>query len=239
MAPPDPREKIKSIQTLYQPIVEIRSKKILGYEALTRGKGKPHFPKDLFRLSYEKGFTIDLDFRCLGMALRAAPRLRRKEFLFVNVEPITLSRAFKKGAQADLLLKKFSAPSRRQIVFELTEGMKARDFALVKKGVGLIKKSGCRFAIDDVTGIGAKLFRLLTLKPHYLKIDISLVRGIRKNRVQQGLLRRLVGLGEKNGCRLIAEGVEDKLDLALLREIGIHYAQGFYFSRPQKHLNRL
>ena len=227
--------KYAPLRTLYQPIVEIDSKKILGYEALTRGKGKWTSPGNLFRAAYEDGCTAELDFNCFDSAFPIVHRLRKNEFLFVNVEPITLCHCFVHGKEAHFLLKRISHHW-GQVVFELTEGMKARDFSLVQRGVLFLRKLGCRFAIDDAAGIGSKLIRLLSLKPDFLKIDISLVKGIQKSRLQQGLVRRLITLGRKSGCLLIAEGVEQKKDVDFIRGMGIPYAQGFYFSRPRKTL---
>jgi len=224
------------IHTLYQPIIHISKGKILGYEALTRGRGKWELPENLFRRSYEEGFTTALDLTCIEQALQILPRLGSKKLLFVNVEPATLCHAFIKGREGELLLRKATRHA-RQIIFELTEGMKGRDFPLLKKGVSFLKKKYFRFAIDDVAGIGSKLFRLLALRPDFLKIDISLVRGFGKNRFQQGLVARLVALGQRYGTLLIAEGVERKSELAFVRRMGIPYAQGFYFSRPKPYLD--
>ena len=223
---------IKGLTTAYQPIFDIRTKKIIGYEALTRGRGKWRLPEGLFRHSYEQGFTIALDLECMWQALKILPKLGDK-LLFVNIEPMTLEHAFAKGVEGDFILKKIQHHS-GQIIFELTEGMKGRDFKLMKRGVGLIRKHHCRFAIDDVAGIGFKLFRLLTLQPDFLKIDISLIRGLVKNPLHQELVHRLIALGRKNRSLIIAEGLEQKEDVQMVRKIGIPYVQGFYFARPKK-----
>lgn len=229
---PKKSSKFEPIHTVYQPIIHISTEKVLGYEALTRGRGRWELPEDLFRRSYEEGFMKALDLECMWRAFQILPRLGSKRFLFVNAEPTTFCHAFVKGGEGDLLLRKVAryAP---QIVFELTEGMKGRDLPLLKKAVGLLKKRRFRFAIDDVAGIGSKLFRLLSLKPDFLKIDISLVKGLGENRLQQGLVARLVDLSTKYGCLVIAEGVERKTELEFVRRMGIPHAQGFYFARPK------
>jgi EAL domain-containing protein (putative c-di-GMP-specific phosphodiesterase class I) len=221
------------IYSLYQPIVEIGTKKVLGYEALTRGRGRHSLPVDLFRTAYEDGCVVELDFDCLDSACRILHQLKRGQLLFVNVEPMTLSQSFAKREEAEFLFRRISHHW-EQIVFELTEGMKSRDFPFVKRGVHFLRKLGCRFAIDDISGVGAKLFQLLSLEPDFLKIDISLVKGLWKNPVQQGLVERLVDLGRKNHSKLIAEGVETKKDLDFIREMGIPYSQGYYLGRPKK-----
>lgn len=221
--------------TLYQPIMDIRSEKVFGYEALTRGKGKLRLPGDLFRASYEDGCTVELDFNCFDSAFPMIHRLKKTQLLFVNVEPITLCHFFGRGKEAHFLLQRISHHW-DQIVFELTEGMKTRDFILVKRGVLFLKKLGCRFAVDDVAGIGSKLSQLLSLQPDFLKIDITLIKGIQKSRLQQELVRRLAKLARKSRSLLIAEGVEEKKELEFVRSLGIPYAQGFYFHRPGRRL---
>jgi len=234
-----PRKKknknFESLYTVYQPIVGIRDRKILGYEALTRGIGKWRLPDNIFRHSYEQGFTIALDLECMWQCLEILPRLDKKKLLFVNIEPMTLEHAFTQGAEGQFLLKKIGACA-PQVVFEFTEGMKARDFKLTKKGVAFLRRHNCRFAIDDVSGIGHKLFRLLSLKPDFLKVDISLIRGIVKSPLHQDLVQRLLSLSKKSGSRVVAEGLEKKDDVELVSEMGIPYAQGFYFGRPRRKL---
>lgn len=228
---------LESLYSVYQPIVDIRSRKILGYEALTRGVGRWRLPDHLFRNAYEQGFSIALDLECIWQSVRILPRLAAWKLLFVNIEPMTLEHAFVKGGEGEFILRKIGQKS-RQVVFEFTEGMKGRDFWLAKKGVGLLRKFGCRFALDDVAGIGYKFFRLLSLKPEFLKIDISLIRGIVNSHLHQDLVRRLIHLGKKAGSTLIAEGLERREDVKLVTEMGIPYAQGFYFAKPSPHLRR-
>ena len=227
--------RFESLYSVYQPIVNIHTRKPLGYEALTRGVGRWQLPDNLFRNAYEQGFSIALDLECIWQSVQILPKLGPGKLLFINIEPMTLEHAFAKGTEGEFILKKIG-PRIRQVVFELTEGMKGRDFALAKKGVELLRKFKCRFALDDIAGIGYKFFRLLTLKPEFLKIDISLIRGIVKSRLHQDLVQRIIALGRKNRSLVIAEGLERKEDVEFVRQMGIPYAQGFYFARPSKKL---
>lgn len=178
-----------------------------------------------------------LDLECLWMAFRILPKLRKNQLLFVNIEPLTLGRIFGKGREGELLLKKFSRYARR-VVFEITQGMKTADFPFIKKAVAYLTKKGFRIAIDDVSGIGSRLLLLASLKPHFLKIDISLVRGIRENHLHQDIVQHAILLGKKVSASIVAEGVEKREDVEYIRQIGIPYAQGFYFSHPKRQLLR-
>ncbi len=223
--------RFESLYSVFQPIVHIRTKKILGYEALTRGIGKWKLPDNLFRNAYEQGFAIALDLECMWQSLQILPQIASKKLLFVNIEPTTLEHAFVKGGEGGFILRKLGSRA-KNVVFEFTEGMKGRDFPLTKKGVAFLRKFKCQFALDDIAGIGYKFFRLLTLEPEFLKIDISLIRGIVKNQLHQDLVQRIVTLGKKAGSAIIAEGLERKDDVDLVTAMGIPYAQGFYFGRP-------
>lgn len=226
-----------SLTTVYQPIVKINSRDIIGYEALTRGRGKWKQPEDLFHHAYEHGHTIALDFACLNTAIRILPRFPSKKLLFVNVEPITLGNMFVRGREGEAFLKKIR-PYGHRIVFELTEGMKSSDFDFVKKGIKFFRKFGCHFALDDVAGVGSKLLKLISLGPDFIKIDMGLINGISHNHLHQKLVEQLVQIARKSQSGIIAEGVEDKYDLEFVTRMGIHCAQGFYFARPKRKLLR-
>ncbi|MCM8775240.1 MAG: EAL domain-containing protein [Candidatus Omnitrophica bacterium] len=236
------RERTKSYQfdmlyPVFQPIVDTRTGKVIGYESLVRRKGKLCRPGDLIQRSYEEGLIIALNLECIKSSLRILPKMDNDKLLFVNVEPVTLGHCFAKGQEAHFLLRQYAA-YRRRIVFELTEGMKIRDFPRIKRGVYFLLKLGCKFALDDVVGIGTKLAKLMTLQPHFIKIGMELVQRVNHSPFQQGLLGQIVNIGYNHNAKIIAEGIERKKDLAFLKHLGVYYAQGFYFARPKKTLQK-
>ena len=228
---------LPAIYSVYQPIIELKSETVIGYEALTRGHGEGRYPEELFRRSYLEGTVIALDFRCLLSALKVLPKLGEDYLLFLNVEPMTLARTFRNKQDGEYFLQKIAKYS-KNIIFELTEGMKMGDFTQVKQGVALLRRMGFRFALDDVAGFGTKVLKLISLKPHFIKLDISLVQGLREDRTHRMLIKHLVEAASECNARIIAEGVESPDDLEPLRSMGIDYAQGFYFGRPKKALQR-
>lgn len=221
------------VHAVYQPIVDIATWDVLGYEALARSETET--PVEMFRRSYEKGLVIPFDFHCLEAAIKVLPKLQTGQCLFLNVEPLTLEQAFSKGKEGEAFLeglKKYSD----KIVFELTEGVKKSDFDFIRRGVDFIRALGYRFALDDIAEIGSKTSQLASLKPDFFKIDIQLVRGISINHTNQQIVREMVHLGRVNGSEMVAEGIEQKADLDFIRNMGIRYGQGFYFARPSKEL---
>jgi EAL domain-containing protein (putative c-di-GMP-specific phosphodiesterase class I) len=221
---------------VYQPIVEISTGKIMAYEALTRAKGKRKAPEKLFQYAYQYGFTPSMDLYCIQMAVSILPVLGKGQKLFVNVEPMTMGSVFRKHEKIDTLLQK--TPRKKDIVFELTEGMKSRSFDRVRKGVQFVQGFGCQVALDDIRGIGLKLLELFRYKPKFVKIDMYLIRGLAGSIFHQRMLRALVSLSRIHKADVIAEGVENIKELHLVKKMRIRYAQGHYYAAPKRKLIR-
>ncbi|MCW3034262.1 MAG: domain S-box-containing protein [Solirubrobacterales bacterium] len=118
------------------------------------------------------------------------------------------------------------------VVFEITETVLMQDVETGKAFAHGLAAIGCQLALDDFgTGFGSFTY-LKTIPVSYLKIDIDFVRDLEANPANQILVKAIVGLARGFGCRTIAEGVEDPETLALLREYGVDFAQGFYLGRP-------
>jgi EAL domain-containing protein (putative c-di-GMP-specific phosphodiesterase class I) len=213
--------------------VDIATGDVIGYEALARSEKE--MPADMFRRSYEKGTVIPFDFHCLEAAIKVLPEIQEGQYLFLNIEPLTLEQAFSKGKEGEEFLKGLKAYTDR-IVFELTEGVKKSDFSFIQRGVEFIRAFGYRFALDDIDDVSAKTSQLASLRPDFLKIDLQLVQGIAGNHLNQQIVREMVHLGRMNGSEMIAEGVEHPSDLDFIRKMGIRYGQGFFFAKPTKEL---
>ncbi|MEE8536431.1 MAG: EAL domain-containing protein, partial [Acidobacteriota bacterium] len=94
-------------------------------------------------------------------------------------------------------------------------------------------------SIDDI-GTGAASFPFINrIKPDFTKLDVSLVRGIDRSLIQQEVLRSLIELCSKAEATVIAEGIETREELEVLREHGVQFGQGFYFSHPTRALPAL
>jgi len=228
--------KLKSIAAAYQPIVNTRSREIMGYEALARGKGAWSSPEKMFSHAYEHGYTVELDHTCLKKSLEILPKLEKKQLLFVNVEPMTFCTSLNRSGKLHGLIK--NLPQRKQIVFELTEGLKTRDLRLLHKSISYLKNMGCKYALDDVKGIGLKLFELLSLKPDFIKMDIFLTKGLSKDPFSRWTVHQLLDFCKGKTAQVIAEGVENVEECRLVTKLGIPYSQGFYFARPKRELLR-
>ncbi|MBN1687782.1 MAG: EAL domain-containing protein [Candidatus Omnitrophica bacterium] len=225
------------VRVVYQPIFDLGKRSVIGYEALARINKQPYFPEDLFRRTYSEGQIVDFDVICLGNAFKILPKMNKKTLLFVNIEPITLGTLFRKGEVIENLFRGIRR-YRGRIVFELTEGMKIRDFEYVKRGVSFLRRNGSAFALDDVVGIGSKLFSLASLKPDYIKVGRELIHGIADDSLHQNLFHRIQEVAARSKSKLIAEGIERKRDLLWLYHQGITCIQGFYLARPNSRLTK-
>lgn len=221
------------IHSVYQPIVDIATGDVIGYEALVRSEKE--MPAEMFHRAYEKGTVIPFDFHCLESSIKILPKLQKGQYLFLNIEPLTLEQAFSKGKEGEEFLEGLKAYADK-VVFELTEGVKKSDFAFIQRGVEFIRALGYRFALDDIDDISVKTSQLASLKPDFLKIDLQLVQGIASNYLNQQIVREMVHLGRVNGSEMVAEGVEHRSDLDFIRNMGIRYGQGFFFAKPAREL---
>jgi len=118
------------------------------------------------------------------------------------------------------------------IVFEITETAILEDEAAALAFVQRLHAIGCKLALDDFgTGYGGFTY-LKQLPVDYLKIDIEFVRDLATNPASRHVVEAVVGLARGFGLKTVAEGVEDAEAYALLREIGVDLAQGYYIARP-------
>lgn len=118
------------------------------------------------------------------------------------------------------------------LVLEITETAAYTDTVLGKEFVTTLREMGCRFALDDF-GSGFSSFSYLKHLPvDYLKIDGGFIRNLARDPMDQELVRAMVQVAKGLGGKTIAEWVEDVKTLALIRQLGVDYAQGYHIGRP-------
>lgn len=221
------------LRTVYQPIVNLTSGEILAWEALTRGPEGSIFesPAALFDYAEDAGEIFALEKACRECAIRNFGKVDSNKKLFINIHPRTLADpAFHPGETMRMLRRYGLSPS--QVVFEITERHAIRDFTTFHRTLEHYRGQGYKVAIDDVgTGYNG-LWSIAELRPDYIKIDMSLTRGIDTNPVKRALLETFVAFAEKIGAKIISEGIETGTELSGLISMGTHYGQGFYLARP-------
>jgi EAL domain-containing protein (putative c-di-GMP-specific phosphodiesterase class I)/GGDEF domain-containing protein len=221
------------IRTLWQPVVELESGAVHGFEALARGPKDSMFemPRAMFALSGRVGASGDLDRVCRAAALREGAGVAAGRKLFVNVLPSTLSGSeWSEGTIPGLLAASGRAPA--DVVVEVSERAIGADAQTLADAWSALRQKGFGLALDDV-GTGRDGGEALeTLRPDYLKIDASVVRGIDANLVKQEIFATIARAGSTIGARLVAVGVESEDEASILRQLGARYAQGYHYAGP-------
>lgn len=221
------------ITTVFQPIISLRDGSILGFESLSRGpKGSlMESPNNLFDLAKVYNKLWELEFLCRIKALENYSKNDMNTKLFINVDPSVINNdKFKKGFTKDFLNNFNINPE--NIIFEITERNSVNDFTSFKKTIDNYKDQGYKIAIDD-TGSGYSGLKLITeIHPHYLKLDMNLIKNIDKDGLKHALIKTFADFCQVTDIKLIAEGIENENELNTLINLGIHYGQGFYIQKP-------
>lgn len=227
--------KNKSISTVFQPIVDIRNAKLLGYEALSRGpKGSIlEMPDQMFEAARRHDMVWDLELLCRSLAIERACSMQLDKSLFINVDPMIIrDPKFKEGFTSGII--KANGLDTSNIIFEITEKTAVEDYKAFRETLNHYIKQGYKIAIDD-TGAGYSGMRLITeTKPQFIKLDMELIRDIDKDSFKQAMCKNLIGLSSITNMKLIAEGVENINELNTLLILGVEYVQGYYLGRPSE-----
>jgi EAL domain-containing protein (putative c-di-GMP-specific phosphodiesterase class I) len=208
---------------------------VIGYEALSRGPSKSPLssPDKLFEAARTYNRTWDLELLCRIKAIKRAANLPKDTFLFINVDPhIFRDEKFKKGLTKEFLSEYNMSPE--SIIFEITEKTSIEDYKSFRDALNNYVEQGYKIAIDD-TGSGYSGLKMLTeTKPHYVKIDMDLIRNINKDTFKQALIECFVRLSEVVNMKLIAEGIETEEELITLIDLGVYAGQGYFISKPSR-----
>jgi diguanylate cyclase (GGDEF)-like protein len=224
----------EALYTLFQPIIDGATREPIGYEALTRGpEGPLELPGALIAAAAAAGLSIPLERRCLESALRSYRALGLEGRLFLNLLPQNL---LDWTQLADWLAEQLAANQidPHDIVLEVTEHGLTEDEMLLAGAVAPLRALGCDVAIDDLGAGSSGLKTWAAIRPDYVKVDRYFVAGIEQDAVRGEILRSVVDMGRVTGCRVIAEGIENREQYALLLELGVDYLQGFLLGRPQR-----
>jgi diguanylate cyclase (GGDEF)-like protein len=211
------------------PIMRLNDEVKVGYELLIRGpKGPFQMPYDFFRIAIENNILTRVDLLCLKTVIDAAEVLERGSRFDVNLFPSTMI-----DTPIEKLISMF--PLEKNLgtyCVEISEQQFIGDPSYLKEHCSELKKAGVLVAIDDVGFGRSSLESLILLEPDVVKVDIKYVNGISQDMQKQRLLRRLTGVVETLGAELIAEGVETRDDMEVLKSMGVLYAQGYLWGRP-------
>lgn len=221
----------------YQPKVDLTTNKITGMEALVRWQ-HPVLglvpPMEFIPLAEETGLIIPLGE---WVMLTACKQMKSWENQFpdlINMSINVSARQFWKNDFIEIIQKVLNQTgiSAEKIEFELTETVVMNDIESAIQTMIAIKQLGVILSIDDF-GTGYSSLNYLKQFPlDVLKIDRSFISDLESEHSDSAIIRSIIALAENFGLRVVAEGIEDAHQQQILTELGCHYGQGYYFSRP-------
>ncbi|WP_336922202.1 EAL domain-containing protein [Aquipuribacter sp. SD81] len=209
-----------------QPLVDLTTGGVAGYEALARVPAEWDVAPDrLFAAAHRLGGSAALQAHVCEAVLRLLPELPGDTFLTVNVDPGDLVAA---GAVAPLLARR----SLTRLVVEITEHAWPDDTAPVDEVVARLRAAGALVAADDVGAGYAGLHQLMRLRPDMVKVDRGLVRELGDDPAAELLVQVLGELCSHLDAWVVVEGVETETQLAALARLGVPIGQGWLLGRP-------
>ncbi|MTI70643.1 MAG: GGDEF domain-containing protein [Firmicutes bacterium] len=223
----------ENITTLFQPIVNLTNGEVIGYESLSRGPkdSKLKSPLELLKIANKLNKLWDLELLFRKKAIEKAKSINKNKLLFINVDPnIIKDSNFKKGFTKGFLKKNNISPE--SIIFEITERTAIHDYESFTKILDNYINQGYKIALDDAGAGYSGLKTISETKPHYIKLDMDLIRNIDKDIFKQALIKAFVDLSISTDTLLIAEGIETKEELQTIIRLGVYAGQGYFLQRP-------
>jgi EAL domain-containing protein (putative c-di-GMP-specific phosphodiesterase class I)/CheY-like chemotaxis protein len=209
----------------YQPIIEVGTGRIVGFEASSRFVIEPRrAPDRWFAEAAEVGLGPELQAIAVRRALIGLWKLPSDVFVSVNIDPETLG-------SASLIDVVNGFPGER-IVVELTEHFPAGDHPSLLRALAPLRRSGVRLAIDDAGAGSSSLRHVLELAPDIIKLDSSISRHVDSDPSHRALAEAFVGFTRETGIELIAEGVQTAGAAQTLQSLGVRWIQGSYVASP-------
>jgi len=230
------------LENAFQPIVEVGTGSVFGYESLLRGQERIGFssPIALLDEAQETGQLLALEQMMSTRALAKFASLPdfSSQTLFLNLDVRLIRHGHYFLEKVVQHLRKANiAPS--SVCFEFSERFDNTSVPEFADLVTQMRKEGFKLAIDDF-GVGHGEMKLLCDYPvDYLKIDRHFVAGMDENPRKRHLVKNIVGMAHVLGIRVIAEGIETEAEFLACREYGVDLVQGWFIARPTTFISEL
>ena len=224
------------LRPVYQPIVDLSTGRVLGFEGLIRPAAESGFadPASLFQAAESVGRTVELDQACLQAVIEGARSMPADQLLTVNVSPRTVE-APHFSAESLLAMLARNGMAAQRVVVELTERETFEDVQRLQANLAALQRAGVRVAADDVGAGNAGLRLLSQFRFDIVKIDLTLVQDGTERASSRAVLRSLRDLAGRWGASVIAEGLETVGQLRTVRELSMTAGQGYLLGRPIPH----
>ncbi|WP_044337628.1 EAL domain-containing protein [Rossellomorea aquimaris] len=219
-----------------QPIVDLSDYSLFGYESLLRAgdQSKKINPGQLFEVAANTGFHSMLDQKARKSAIecrvgQVTPGIKS----FINFLPSTIYNPEFCLRHTFQIVNELGL-NPEDLVFEVVETEKIVDVEHLKSVLDVYKREGMKVALDDVGSGFATVEMLTLLNPDYVKIDRSFINHCDSDAENQEFLRKVMKIAGELDIHVLAEGIERKEELLFCKEIGVHYAQGYFIGKPAR-----
>lgn len=228
-----------NLELYYQPIIDLQTKKVAGFEALSRWKHpeKGYVSPDIFiPIAEESGLIIDISRKIVKESCETLiefENIRKSEnpfFMSVNFSAKDFVTPDFKSYIVNILDK--NNLSHDQLHIEITERLLMDQPSRARETLQSCKEAGIPISIDDF-GTGYSSLSYLHYFPiDILKIDRSFIENMQKDETAYELAKSIISLGHNMKMSIIAEGIEEKEQAEILTDMGVDKAQGFYYAKP-------
>lgn len=220
----------------FQPIFDLRSGEALGFEGLLRGRspdGTRHLAEALFPAALVLGVEEAFERASWVIMLQAARRLPADSLLFLNVNPLLLTRSESGLSGLGAEAERMEFPYAR-LALDLVEIEQVESLEKLSTALNVPQDLGVSIALDDVKSSYGLLKYCAGLTPRWVKVDSEITRGIARDTQRRAILQLLSQVARDSGAGLIAEGIESGEDLEVCVEEGVFAAQGYFLARPSE-----
>jgi len=214
---------LRAIKVVYQPVVDLKTKKIFAYEALVRSQA-PEFdsPPSLFSAAVQHACTGELGRIIREMAVEGCPSFP----LFLNIHPAELNDKF--VVQPNDPIFQHS----EDVYLEITEGVPLSHFALCQSILREVRGRGVYLVVDDLGAGYSNLKYIADLHPRVVKLDRGLIMGLVQHTRMFKLVSAIVVLCRELDAMVVAEGIETNEELEAVIDAGARFGQGYLLARP-------
>jgi EAL domain-containing protein (putative c-di-GMP-specific phosphodiesterase class I) len=222
------------LRTMFQPIVNVDSEAVVGYEALVRGPTGSilESPDALIKEAYREKRVVEFDWIARACASRTAlaAGLSTDVMLFLNIEPLALA----SDAPPDLWPVIEEAFRKFRVVLEVTERSLDRDPSTLLEGIDRQRPTVSGLALDDVGADVRTMSMLPALEPDVIKLDLKVTQRALSRKAMK-ILDFVYEEVERTGATVLAEGVETKRHDQVVRQLGAPLGQGWLYGKPTDH----
>ena len=216
-------ESEEPITPVFQPLVELATGRLVGYEALSRFHGDfERSPDAWFNQAQRCGRGLQLESVAIRTALGVGSR-PQGTYLSLNFSPSAISSMH----MLSLLPKRLN-----DVVIEITEHELAGADGGLEEGLARLRARGARIAVDDAGAGYAGLNQVMRVQPDMIKLDRSLVEGVHAAPAKSALIEFFVMFARRVGAVVCTEGIETLEELRTLINLGVTYGQGYLLGRP-------